>query len=269
MFQNAKENREHVILTNEGQKIFGVLHTPAHLKNYPAILFCHGLGGQKIGRYRLYVELSRQLALLGIATLRIDFRGCGDSEGDFADLTLEGEISDALLGMKFLQQQPNIDKSRLALFGRSMGGAVAVITASRFKHIKSMCLWAPMFSAKDWEHNWQKYKTEHINPEHLAQMMTFDGQTAGINFFKELFEMKLEEDLISLSKLPILLIHGNQDNLVPTDHSEQYIKTRLQADAETKYIQLPKSDHHFSHIQERQMAMQETCNWFVETLLNN
>lgn len=271
MSQNAnhhQEERECIILQNHGQKIFCIFHKPAHLKKYPAVLLCHGLGGHKVGRYRVYVSLAKHLAELGIATLRIDFRGSGDSEGEFHDMTLEGEVSDALEGMKFLQEHKNVDPSRLAIVGRSLGSAVAVITASRFQKMKSMCLWAPVFDGHAWEEKWKKVHALDIHPSHKEELMTIEGQTPGYEFFKQFFNMKLEHEIQKLHPVPMLLIHGSQDTVVTIDHSEKYLKARLNADSETKYIQLPNSDHHFSNIADRQKALEETCKWLSSTLHN-
>ena len=57
-----EEERESIILKNHGQKLFCIFHKPAHRKNCPAVLLCHGLGGHKVGRYRLYVSLAKHLA---------------------------------------------------------------------------------------------------------------------------------------------------------------------------------------------------------------
>ena len=77
------EERQSVVLENEGQKIFGILHRPIHVDSCPAVLICHGLAGHKTGQYRIYVILAEKLSEAGIASFRIDFRGSGDSEGKF------------------------------------------------------------------------------------------------------------------------------------------------------------------------------------------
>jgi uncharacterized protein len=275
MSQNAKqksnvtiyqEERESVTLQNHGQKIFCVFHKPLHLKNYPAILFCHGLGGHKVGHYRIYVELANLLSSKGIATLRMDFRGSGDSEGDFAAMTLEGEVSDACVGLSFLENHSGVDSSRIALFGRSMGGAVAVMAANKYKKAKSICLWAPIYNANDWQDKWKRLHSEDLDSSHKQQLMTIEGQTPGYEFYKQLFSMNLDKDIANLSALPMMIIHGNQDHMVKPDHSEQILKNRLHASGKTKFIQLPNSDHHFSDLDEREIAVAETCAWYEETL---
>lgn len=261
-----KEERECIILQNHGQKIFCMFHKPLHLKKYPAVLFCHGLGGHKIGRYRIYVELAEILSSKGIATLRMDFRGSGDSEGDFASMTLEGEVSDACKGLTFLEDHEEVDSSRIALFGRSMGSAVAVMAANRFRKAKSICLWAPIYNANDWKDKWKYLHSKDLNPTHKQELMTIEGQTPGYEFYQQLFNMNLDDDIANLDSLPLMIIHGSKDDIVNTGHSEQFLKNRHSATGETKFIQLPNSDHHFSDLVERKIALTETCTWYEETL---
>lgn len=139
------EERESVVLTNQGQKIFGILHLPKGVHRPPCVLFCHGLGGHKTGRYRVYVDLAEALVKAKIAVFRFDFRGSGDSEGSFSEMTLKGEVSDALVALEYLKQEERIDTERLGVFGRSLGGAVAILSSALFQSIRCISLWAPIF----------------------------------------------------------------------------------------------------------------------------
>lgn len=262
------EQRECVILENCGEKIFGVMHRPLKisLPTYPALLMCHGLGGHKTGKYRLYVNLASKLSELGIASLRIDFRGSGDSEGNFADMTLEGEVSDALKGLEFLKHDPKIDSSSIGLFGRSVGGTVALMAARRFGAIKSLAIWAPLFNGDQWIDKWNLLHSAELSEEHRLMMMRINGQVPGYEFFKQLFNIRMEEEIKELDKTPLLHIHGELDNVIDIDHADKYAQQRQHSKGKTKFIRLPRSDHDFSHPQEQQLAINETCQWFEQTL---
>lgn len=261
-----REERNSVVLENNGQKIFGVYHKPVGLQKYPAVLICHGLGGNKCGKYRIYVVLSSMLSALGIASLRIDFRGSGDSEGEFAEMTLEGEVSDALKGLEFLTRDPAVDQSRMGIFGRSFGGTIAVLAASRFSNIKSLAMWAPIFSGNQWIEKWNFVHAHELTDEHRENMMRINGQIPGYEFFKQLFSLQLEKDFQSLNEIPFLHIYGEKDAIVDTSHANDYSRLRLKAKGQNKFLRLPQSDHDFSHPQEQKLALHETCDWFVKTL---
>lgn len=261
------EIRESVVLENEGQKIFGILHRPKNaIKKSPAILFCHGFAGQKTGRYRLYVSLAEELAKNGIIVLRIDFRGCGDSEGEFSETCFSGEVSDALKGLNFLKDLNEVDQNRIGIYGRSLGGAVALVAAKEFQFIKSVALWAPMFSPDSWQEKWDSFNKDRLTLEEKQELMVIEGQPIGFQFLKELFDLRLHDDLQSLNHVPLFHITGKKDKVVTLDQKEKYRLSRDQAKANTRFLLLENSDHEFSDVKERIHALNETVNWFKETL---
>lgn len=262
--RHRHEEREAITLVNEGQKIFGIFHRPLVSTPYPAILMCHGLGGHKAGRYRIYVELADQLTAHGVGVLRIDFRGSGDSEGLFSAMTLSGQVSDALVALTWLRNHPEVASDRIGLFGRSLGGAVAVITAANYNHCKSLALWCPFFSGDQWHEKWNLVKNNNGHPEHLSALRTINGQVAGIPFYEELFAMELTHYLEKLATTPLLHIHGLKDETVLPSHAEAFKRAR--EGTESKFLLLPESDHDFTPLQERKKAIKETCLWFQTTL---
>ncbi len=260
------EERQHVEFTHEGEKIFGILHCPIGAEKVPAVIFCHGLAGHKIGKHRMYVSLAESLSRHGIASFRFDFRGSGDSEGSFSDMSLKGEVSDALRSLEYLVSHPQIDHERIGIFGRSFGGAVAVMAAHRYKKAKTMALWAPVFNAKQWEEQWELYETHQLDEETRHNLMRINGQLPSIDFYKDLFLMDIANELSSLDHVPMLLIHGETDPLISIEHSNQYWSLRKNAAAKTEFIKLTHSDHDFSHPEEKLLAIQTTAEWFSKTL---
>lgn len=261
------EDREPVILSNQGQKIFGVLHLPKKVKKPPCILICHGLGGHKTGRYRIYVDLAEALIRRGIAAFRFDFRGSGDSEGEFSEVTLTGEVQDALKAFEYLKTEKRIDQERIGVFGRSMGGAVAVISSAQTQQTKSMALWAPMYNGDDWKHMWDMIESGQATEQQSIEMRRINGQVASMEFYAEMFKMRVDEALLKLSCVPLLLMHGINDEVIRHGHSEQYVVLRKHSEADTKFVTLPHADHDFTHAEERKYAIELTSDWFLETLL--
>lgn len=58
----------------------------------PTVILCHGTGSQKNEVGNLFVELSRKLLNIGIASIRFDYAGCGDSKADQTKLSFCGEV---------------------------------------------------------------------------------------------------------------------------------------------------------------------------------
>lgn len=242
-----QEQRESVILNNQGKKIFGVLHMPIGVEKPPVVLICHGLGGDKTGKYRIYVRISELLANYGVASLRFDFRGAGDSEGDFSEVTLESEVSDALKALDFLENLSSIDPNRIAIMGRSFGGTIALIAANRYKKVKTVVTWAPLFDGEQWLATWKKIHSEDYEQKDRDSIMRINGQVPGKEFFKQLFDFKIEDELNGINHIPLLHIHGEKDGVVFMEHhASRFKKFRSDHHAKTRFIQLQNSDHDFS-----------------------
>lgn len=260
------ETREYVEFYNEGTKLFGILHRPLGEKEYPAVLFCHGLAGHKVGKHRMYVSIAECLSRVGIASFRFDFRGSGDSEGEFGEMTLEGEVRDAVKAFEFLSEQPGVDATRIGAYGRSFGGAIAVMASHRFDNIKSLVLWAPVFNGEQWEEQWEKVQSGKVDEERRHELMRINGQMPSLNFYGELIRLSLGDEILSLQNIPMLLIHGKKDPIVNIEHSNKFLALRENASATTEFIKLPHSDHDFSHPEEKFHAINHTCQWFAKTL---
>ncbi|KIC72144.1 alpha/beta hydrolase family protein [Candidatus Protochlamydia amoebophila] len=259
------EEREAITLTNQGEKIFAILHRPLKTTPVPAVVICSGFGGTKSGKFRIFVNLGKELARQGIAVLRFDYRGAGDSEGEFEDLTLESKLSDTLACLNFLSKDPQIDLNRIGILGRSLGGAIAVLAACEYPSIKSLALWAPVFTSGPWKKLWDLIQS---NPSLLATneiLKHLPSLTPNKEFLKQFFELNIEQKLTHIKNVPILHIHGEKDLIVKIEHAKAY-KNARESIENTKFILLPQSDHDFSDKSEREKALQETCTWFKETL---
>lgn len=258
--------REPVVITIQNQKIIGVFHRPEGNGPFPAVLVCHGLGGNKVGCCRLYVHIAQALAEKGIATLRIDFRGSGDSEGNFIDMTVESQINDAIAALNYLAQRPDVDSTHLGLMGCSFGGTIAIYAANRFKKVRSLSVWAPLLDTAPWYPKWEALNSPGITPKLKKELMLMNGQLAGYPFFQELFSLQIGKELKALHHLPMLHVHGEQDNVVHISHTELFEKARQDVLGESKLVKLPNSDHDFVDEDELQLALNETSAWFAKTL---
>ena len=136
-------NEHPVSFDVHGQRLHGMLHLPAvSTAPYPCVLLLHGFTGTHLEPHRLFALMARQLAAAGIAAYRFDFRGSGDSEGDFSEMTIGRELEDARAALNLLRSRGDIDTSRIGVLGLSMGGLVAAL-ASEVENLKALCLWAP------------------------------------------------------------------------------------------------------------------------------
>lgn len=260
------DNRQQISFRVGRQRLFGMLHLPLTGLPAPAVVVCHGLAGDKNGRYRFYVLLAQRLAQMGIGCLRFDYRGCGDSEGLFSQVTVASQLADAVAATEWIQEHPSIDGKRLAVLGRSFGGLVAILTARKTRAFRSICLWSAVFDGGPWRHLWDKVADGSLTPEQCDAALNFNGQQASLALFRELFDVDMPQELAALCDIPMLHIHGAKDPKVDISHADHYKECREGSVAPSHFIRLPEGDHEISNIHEREEALEATLEWFRQTL---
>ncbi|MCK4305564.1 MAG: alpha/beta fold hydrolase, partial [Candidatus Eisenbacteria sp.] len=113
----------------------GTLTLPSEGGPFPAALLISGSGAQDrdetVFAHKPFLVLSDNLTRRGIAVLRVDDRGVGGSTGGGTRPTTADFTEDALAGVRFLQQRPEVDPKKIGLIGHSEGGTIAPLAASR------------------------------------------------------------------------------------------------------------------------------------------
>jgi predicted alpha/beta-hydrolase family hydrolase len=129
----------------EGMKtLFGILSEPDDRPRVGVVLV-HGWSGYRAGPHRMFVGLSRALCRVGVASLRFDVSGRGDSGGAFDDATLDTMIEDTLTAAAFLRKETGV--RRLVLSGICSGGNVSLGAASLDKTVDGLALFStPLFA---------------------------------------------------------------------------------------------------------------------------
>jgi uncharacterized protein len=118
-----------VTFQSDGEALAGVLHVPDGLaqgERRPAVIMMHGFGANRNGGP---AWLCGQLEAWGYVALRFDFRGCGDSGGERGRVIPMEEVTDARNAVTYMASRPEVDTSRIALAGSSLGAGVAVHAA--------------------------------------------------------------------------------------------------------------------------------------------
>ena len=108
--------------------------TPARTSS-PAVLLCQGLSGVK---HLVLPEVAAGLAQRGIASLRFDYAGCGESEGERGWIDPRARVDDALYAFACLAQHGAVDANRLGVYGHSYGGPVAICLTARERRVRAV-----------------------------------------------------------------------------------------------------------------------------------
>ncbi|KAL6066747.1 bem46 protein, variant [Balamuthia mandrillaris] len=228
---------EVMIPTQDGVKIQAYLFRHRNANEVPTILFCHGNAGNL--SYRLY-NISRlfSTAYLGCNVMIISYRGYGKSEGSPSEKGLQ---RDAQAALDYLCSLPDIDPHKIVLFGRSLGGAVALHLAAANEDKLAAVMVENTFTSI---------------PDMIDVVMPW------LSYFKMLCTNKWNSlQTVKDISLPILFISGERDELVPPA-----MMTRLydaaESSAKKKFLSFPQGQHMDT---ESQSEYYESIRaWFVE-----
>ena len=179
-------------------------------KSKGTILFLHG------NAENISTHINSVLWLIpeGYDVFAFDYRGYGRSEGS---PELKGVHLDAEAALKKVFDLPGVDRERIFVFGQSIGGAIAVHTVATFPdkgRIKALII----------ESAFSGYRL--IAREKLGDMIItwplqyplsylFDDHYSAVRWIRE------------ITPVPVLIIHGNEDRIVPVHHGSMLYEKAL------------------------------------------
>jgi len=139
--QDSPSFEESVVTLDNG--ISATLVQPAGDGPFPAVLMLHGFGSSKDEVGNMYLNLAAALGEQGIASLRIDFRGWGESAGEMVESSVDGMVADAETAYAYLTALDFVDADKIGVMGFSLGGWISVFTAGEHPDwFKTMAIWS-------------------------------------------------------------------------------------------------------------------------------
>lgn len=231
-----------------------MLHVPQGLaagERRPAFLVLHGFGGNKEGEQGVWA--TKTLLQWGYVCLQIDFRGCGESEGERGRIVPQEEVIDAQNAISFLETRPEVDPKRIAICGSSLGAAVGIVTAGTDPRV------AALISQGGWGSGPRKFMQQHPPPDAWNRFLTMmsEGVRHRENTGKSMMVHRFDvvpvperlrallrdghmqftaetplgmflfhpEDVIGqISPRPVLLLHAVKDSVTPSAESIELYK---------------------------------------------
>jgi exosortase A-associated hydrolase 2 len=128
-------------------RLFAVLHQPPEQLARPFV-FCHPFAEEKLWAHRVYVNFARELARRGHPVLRFDFIGNGDSDGAFAESTLETALADIDAAIELLKEK--VAASTVGLLGLRLGASLAFTAAARRADVDALVMWSPVLGGSQY-----------------------------------------------------------------------------------------------------------------------
>lgn len=129
-----------------GVTLAGAFSKPLGPGPFPAVLLIAGSGPQtrdeEVARHKVFLVLAAELNRRGLAVLRYDKRGVGESTGESRKATTLDYASDAAAAFRYMASRPDVDVRRAGLIGHSEGGAIAPMVANEEPNVAFVVLMA-------------------------------------------------------------------------------------------------------------------------------
>ena len=242
--------QERVHIDSAGLKLSAVLHLPeGHQpgQKHPAIIVVHGFGANKdAGNVTVPTSLYVQW---GYIALRVDMRGCGESEGTPGHVLCTDQVEDVRNAISYLAQRPEVMADRIALSGTSFGGAVVLYTAGVDTRV------AAVISAGGWGNGERKLEGQHPTPgawdkfkrmlQEGREQKAKTGTTMMVHRFdivpipphlrgglpatavmqfpvdtaQSIFDFRPDDVIGNIAPRPVLFLHAAPDSVTPTSES--------------------------------------------------
>jgi alpha-beta hydrolase superfamily lysophospholipase len=236
---------ENISFLSDGFILKGALHLPGTVQP-PVIIGSHGLfSSQKSPKQ---IALAQACNRLGMAYFRFDHRGCGDSQGNFEEVTsLVARCRDLKNAVRAIKSTLRTGP-QLGLFGSSMGGTVCLSIAGKLNASTLVTFAAPI-------------RSEIRNPKFKESRAT---NSAGIFFDSGKSSFEISEKLSHINN--ILIVHGEADEIVPPSHAREIY--RLACEPKKLIIQ-QNGDHRMSNVTHQREFISVASRWFKSGLLGN
>ncbi len=181
-------------------------------------------------------RISRALVERGIAVLRFDFTGLGESEGDFADTNFSSNLEDLLAAVAYMRAEHQAPK---LLIGHSLGGAAVLATAGRVPEAVAV---ATLGAPSDTGHLGEGILRSAPELEAAGEAeVVLAGRPFRIR--RQLIDDLAEQSVLSaVRKLgkPLLILHSPVDDVVDVDHARRIYQA---AKHPKSFVSLDDADH--------------------------
>jgi putative redox protein len=177
----------------------------------PGVLLCHGFpvrGRESPASGKSFPELVERIAVeMEWTAMAMNFRGCGHSEGNFA---VGGWVSDILAGVRHLRRR-GVNDVWLAGFGT--GGALTICAAAQDTEIRGVAAVSAPADFNDWARN-PRQLLVHARRVGVVKDPAFPEDFD--RWALELRDWAAIRHVAELADRPLLVIHGETDELVPS-----------------------------------------------------
>ncbi|MEP7293794.1 MAG: alpha/beta fold hydrolase [Chloroflexota bacterium] len=265
-FAHGEEVVESSVTLDNG--VVGTLVQPAAEAPAPVVLLLHGFASSRDEVGDMYKRLAGELAEYGIGSLRIDFRGWGESAGEMTDSTVSGQVEDAAAAYDYLSGLDWVDSECVGLVGFSLGGSIAVFSAGEHPDwYQSMALWSTggdLNEAFLEELGQENFDTAASDGE-VTIDLGFRMVTLGNDFFTGLDAYDYEAEFANYDGA-LMVVAGSEDG--SAEYLDWY-RENAQGNLKASFL-VEGADHIYNVLTEDQShsdaVIEKTAAWFALSL---
>lgn len=234
----------------------GVLHRPVE-RARGSVLLAHCFTCSK--DIHTMTRLANALSDAGFAAFRFDFTGRGESDGDFAKKTLSGNVSDVNRAATTLIE---MGFGPCGLIGHSLGGAAALLAASKLKTVRSVVTIGAPSNANHVRHLFADSEAELLSQGQAD--VVIGGRTFALEagFVHDLATHDVVAAAAALDR-PYMVVHADDDLTVPVAEGEALFAAAAEPKKFTRYVD---GGHLFANRALADRMTADVADWFSSTL---
>lgn len=236
-----------------GETLAGLLELPERIDAVAAYaLFAHCFTcGKDIAAAS---RISRALAARGIAVLRFDFTGLGNSDGDFANSNFSSNVEDLVQAAKALQRR---DRAPQILIGHSLGGAAVLSAAARLESVKAVVTIGAPATAEHVAHLFKNQAAE-IKQQGRARVALGGREFSIKRQFLDDIEQYSSTGGIAKLNAALLVFHSPLDTIVSIDEAAKIYQA---ARHPKSFISLDQAGHLLSKARDSEYVATTIASW--------
>ena len=237
----------------DGQRLAGLLETPPEgttIARYALFAHCFTCGKDIAAASRI----SRALAARGIAVLRFDFTGLGNSDGDFANTSFSSNVQDLVSAAAALTREYRAPE---LLVGHSLGGAAVLAAASQLPEVKAVATIGAPATADHLRHLFAG-EVDEIGRRGASTVRIGLREFTVKRQFLEDLHAHGSADYIRRLRKALVVFHSPVDDVVPIEEAARIYEAALHPKS---FISLDKADHLLSRTEDAEYVAATLAAW--------
>ena len=235
----------------QGESLAGLLEIPERdIKAYALFAHCFTCSKDIAAASRI----TRALAKKGIAVLRFDFTGLGNSDGDFANTNFSSNINDLIQAANHLEENY---AAPVMIIGHSLGGAAVLAASQLIPSIKAIVTIAAPSTGHHVEHLFVHAKNEIVSNDEAIVDLAGRKFTIKKQFIDDINHYN-DTSHISQLKKALLILHSPIDDIVSIDEAAKIYSA---AKHPKSFISLDKADHLLSKREDSEYVANVISSW--------